>query len=63
MYSPEVFKLKDVNAALDLMKRFPFATVISMKENRPIISHLPLVANKVENNLELVGHMARVNPQ
>lgn len=63
MYNPSVFKSEDSEAALNLMKGFPFATVISTKENKPIISHLPLVANKLENSFVLTGHMARANSQ
>lgn len=45
------------------MAKNPFATVITVQDNQPSISHLPLTPKKNGNELELIGHMAKANPQ
>lgn len=63
MYNPQRFKSVNQNEAFDLMDRHPFATVIVVAEGKPIISHLPLTPKKVGDKIELIGHMAKANPQ
>jgi transcriptional regulator len=62
MYNPERFKSAETDEAFDLMKKNPFATVISVVESKPFISHLPLTPKKVGEHIELIGHLARANP-
>lgn len=42
-----------------LIQQFPLATIISVKDNETIISHLPLVYC----NGKLISHMDKLNPQ
>jgi len=62
MYNPDRFKESDPAKAVDIMNRFPFATLISVDQGQPWISHLPLVAEGEGENLVLFGHLARANP-
>lgn len=62
MYLPERFKCKDEKAVVDLMQANPLATLISVVDGDPLISHLPLVARKNGNDFKLIGHMASGNP-
>lgn len=62
MYLPNRFKNSDLSAALQIMKSYPLATVISQTDKGPFVSHLPLVVEQVGNDLRLVGHLARGNP-
>lgn len=62
MYNPQRFKSVDTNEAFDLMDRNPFATVITVVEGKPFVSHLPLTPKMVGNEIELIGHLARANP-
>lgn len=62
MYNPTKFKSTDIDSALRLMEQNPFATLISVIDENPFISHLPLTAKKVGNDIELMGHLARANP-
>lgn len=62
MYNPERFKVEDKAEAFELMDRYPLATLISVPEGRPFVSHLPLVPKKNGDQVELVGHLARANP-
>lgn len=61
MYNPQRFKSTDMNEAFDLMDRNPFATMITVVEGEPILSHLPLTPKRVGDSIELIGHLARAN--
>ena len=62
MYLPKRFQHDDPDAAIGLIQRYPLATLISVEQDRPFISHLPLVGEKSEGGLVLIGHLARGNP-
>jgi transcriptional regulator len=63
MYSPGAFKSADLKEAFDLMHKYPFATVVTVDEGQPIVSHLPITPVRVGEKVELIGHLARANPQ
>jgi transcriptional regulator len=46
---------------VEVIKTYPLATVISLKENKPLITHLPLVYR--EEDGKLIGHIDKFNPQ
>lgn len=62
MYTPQKFKNTDHDEAMSLMTNYPFATVISVNDNTPSISHLPLTAVKFGQKIQLIGHLAKANP-
>lgn len=62
MYNPQRFKSADINEAFDLIDRNPFATVITVVDSKPFVSHLPLTPKRDGDKIELVGHLARANP-
>jgi transcriptional regulator len=59
LYPPKQHQDNDLNHAIEVIKSYPLATVISVKENRPYITHLPLVYE----NEKLIGHIDIYNPQ
>ena len=59
MYPPKHHQDNDINHMIDVIKTYPLATVISVKDNQPFISHLPLVYD----NGKLIGHIDIYNPQ
>lgn len=61
MYNPTRYKSEDTKEAFELMDRYPFATIISVNDNNPTISHLPLTPKWQDDKIELIGHMARAN--
>lgn len=63
MYNPQRFRSNDTDEAFDLMCKNPFATVITVIKDQPFVSHLPLTPKKVGDEIELIGHLARANPQ
>jgi transcriptional regulator len=60
VYNPPRFQSHDRAEAFALMDRYPFATLITVGEGQPMISHLPMTP-KIATN-EIVGHLARANP-
>jgi transcriptional regulator len=64
VYVPHEFQVADRTLLHDLMERFSFATLVTMRDGCPVASHLPfLVRRDVGEYGTLVGHMARANRQ
>lgn len=65
MYTPSPFKQADASAALRLMRENAFATLVTVVDGEPFVSHLPVLAARDPENAEgfsLEGHLARANP-
>jgi len=69
MYLPAHFKAKEPAAARDLMRAYPFASLISLDDDGfPFVTHLPLHLEARESpggdggRWVLLGHCARPNP-
>lgn len=62
MYLPERFAAKNDQDILAVVQENPLATLISVKDQRPFISHIPLVVEKNGAQLKLIGHFAKANP-
>ena len=58
-YPPQHHQDNNINHMIDVIKTYPLATVISVKDNQPLITHLPLI---YEDN-KLIGHIDITNPQ
>ena len=64
MYIPNNFKEEDKTEIKNLILEFSFATLVSVKDNLPWATHIPLELVTDENgNWFLHGHVARANPQ
>lgn len=61
MYSPPKFKFENHDEILEIIGKYPLATVISSTENGSFISHLPLVIEPHGKGIALLGHLARAN--
>lgn len=59
-YPPKIHQDNDINHMIEVIKTYPLATLISTKNNEPLISHLPLVYNEEG---KLIGHIDKFNPQ
>ena len=46
---------------IEVIKTYPLATLISIKDNKPLISHLPLIYRDADG--KLIGHIDIYNPQ
>jgi len=58
-YPPKHHQDDDIDHIIDVIKTYPLATVISVKDNQPLITHLPLVYEEGK----LIGHIDIYNPQ
>jgi transcriptional regulator len=62
MYLPPKFKFENQAEILEIIGKYPLATVISNAEEGPFVSHLPLVMDHYAGGVSLLGHLARANP-
>ncbi len=58
-YPPKHHQDDDRHHMIEVIKTYPLATLISVKNNRPLITHLPLVYK----DEKLIGHIDIYNPQ
>jgi transcriptional regulator len=63
LYQPPHFKVSDRGVALELMRRHPLASLITVAAGEPAVSHVPLAVREEAERLVLLGHVARGNPQ
>ncbi|WP_166967667.1 FMN-binding negative transcriptional regulator [Yeosuana marina] len=60
-YPPKQHQDSNRNHMIDVIKTYPLATIISVKNNEPYITHLPLIFR--EEDGKLIGHIDKFNPQ
>ena len=58
-YPPKIHQDSDKNHLIEVIKTYPLATLISVENNTPFITHLPLIYN---NEGKLIGHIDKQNP-
>ena len=46
---------------IEVIKTYPLATVISVKDNEPLVTHMPLIYREADG--KLIGHIDIYNPQ
>ena len=59
MYPPKHHQDSDKDHLIEVIKTYPLATIISVDNNEPLITHLPLVYE----HGKLIGHIDIYNPQ
>ncbi|XMO85189.1 FMN-binding negative transcriptional regulator [Algibacter sp. AS12] len=59
-YPPKQHQDNTINHLIEVIKTYPLATLISVKDNVPYITHLPLIYNE---SGKLIGHIDINNPQ
>ena len=63
MYTPSHFASTESDAIDEVMRRYPFATLIGNDaDGLPFATHLPVVAQRSGDAWQIEGHMARANP-
>jgi transcriptional regulator len=60
MYIPSYFQMEEAHA-FDLIEAHSFGTLVSLQENEPFATHLPMLLDRETRTLW--GHVARSNPQ
>lgn len=58
-YPPKHHQDNNREHLIEVIKTYPLATVISVKDNQPLITHLPLILN---DSNKLIGHIDIYNP-
>lgn len=59
-YPPKHHQDHNKKHMVEVIKSYPLATVISVDNNEPLITHLPLIYNEEG---KLIGHIDKYNPQ
>lgn len=62
MYIPKSFKETDHNRIIQLMQDNAFASLITVQNGKPLVSHIPFIIENADN-LKLYGHLAFANEQ
>ncbi len=64
-YPPKHHQENNYNNVINVIKQYPFATLITVKNNMPFITHIPLVFEREHDSTlgKLVGHIDKYNPQ
>ncbi|MBW4470425.1 MAG: FMN-binding negative transcriptional regulator [Stenomitos rutilans HA7619-LM2] len=63
MYVSPAFREDDLKKLVDFMQAFSFATLVTVVDNIPTASHVPLVTTVHDGVVKLTGHLAKANPQ
>ncbi|OBX24680.1 PaiB family negative transcriptional regulator [Gelidibacter algens] len=58
-YPPQQHQDNNREHMIDVIKTYPLAMLVSVKETKPLISHLPLIYSEGK----LIGHLDKFNPQ
>jgi len=62
LYNPAHFSVEDAGAAAALMRAHPLATLVSLQDGQPQVTHAPLLLDDTTEPWRLLGHVARANP-
>jgi transcriptional regulator len=63
VYIPKAFAEADLAALDALAAAYPFATLVTLADGAPYVSHVPVLYRRDADGVELRGHWARANPQ
>lgn len=63
MYVPKHFQLTDHQEAINFMQKYSFATIITMLNGVPEATQLPFLVEQRGEQLLLISHFAKANPQ
>jgi len=62
LYQPKHFRVEERAHLLQVLRAQPFATLVSVRDGAPSLTHLPLEAEEAATGLRLLGHVAYANP-
>ena len=61
MYPPPYHQSHDIQKMISVIQHFPLGMLVSVKEKKPFLTHIPIIYN--EASKKLVAHIDRNNPQ
>ena len=59
-YPPPHHQDHDINHMIEVIKAYPLATVVSVKNGTPLVTHLPLIYRETDG--KLIGHKYILKP-
>ncbi|WP_411031116.1 FMN-binding negative transcriptional regulator [Spongiimicrobium sp. 3-5] len=63
-YPPQHHQERNFENVLEVVKNFPFGTLVTVKDGEPLITHIPIVYEEDGSKYgKLVAHIDRFNPQ
>jgi transcriptional regulator len=63
MYRIKQFEVRETSLLLEVIEKYPLASLVAVVDGLPQVTHLPLTAeNTSQGQLRLCGHMSRRNP-
>jgi|SRR6185437_5361003 len=63
MYIPFFNKFEDPQQVVSFMKRYNFATIVTVKDGIPVATHLPFIIKQRDDKIIVSSHFAKANPQ
>ncbi|NUY81236.1 FMN-binding negative transcriptional regulator [Flavobacterium sp. MAH-1] len=63
MYIPKHNRFEDKDEIVAFMKRFGFATIVTVRDQVPLATHLPFIIESRNEDIVLVSHFAKANDQ
>lgn len=63
MYIPKYYQVTNPDEIWEFVQSNSFGTIVTVKQGRPVATHLPLQLIKEGDTCYLTGHMAYGNPQ
>lgn len=63
MYTPKYNQLTDTQQTVDFMRKYSFATIVTVADGRPTATHLPFIIEQRDDEIVLVSHFAKANHQ
>jgi len=63
MFTPRAFAETDLAGLDALVARDPFATLVTVADGTPVVTHLPILYRRDGDAVELRGHWSRANAQ
>lgn len=61
MYPPKHHQENDLKKIIAVIEEFPLAMLVSVLDNKPVVTHIPIIYNhKIQ---KLVAHIDKYNPQ
>jgi transcriptional regulator len=62
MYVPAAFRVEDTSSLYGAIEAYSFATVVTVADDVPFATHVPLLLEQRADGPALLGHVARANP-
>jgi len=63
MYIPKHFANTEQQDILDFIRKYSFGIIVTAQNNVPFATHMPFVAELVDDTIILTSHIAGANPQ